>query len=121
MSLYESKMGNPFGWSKRSKHDGPVSEALAQPDYIVVMDRAYGKLERLDDFKIQGQSFVIRLRENVKFGETSCTFPSQEGRFIRHSGYHLPVGDTAVSFRATSSCGDISGILKVEKSESLPI
>ncbi|MDQ0494871.1 IS4 family transposase [Paenibacillus brasilensis] len=48
-----------------SKHDGPMSEALTQPDYIVVMDRAYGKLERLDDFKIQGQSFVIRLRDNV--------------------------------------------------------
>ncbi|MFK4303099.1 hypothetical protein ABH892_003219 [Paenibacillus sp. RC254] len=48
-----------------SKHDGPMSETLAQPDYIVVMDRAYGKLERLDDFKIQGQSFVIRLRDNV--------------------------------------------------------
>lgn len=25
-----------------SKHDGPMSEALAQPDYILVMDRAYG-------------------------------------------------------------------------------
>ncbi|ALP35819.1 hypothetical protein ASL14_06190 [Paenibacillus sp. IHB B 3084] len=48
-----------------SKHNGPVSEALAQPGYIVVMDRAYGKLERLDYFKIQGQSFVIRLRDNV--------------------------------------------------------
>ncbi|MGG1652204.1 IS4 family transposase [Paenibacillus sp. NRS-1780] len=48
-----------------SRHDGPVSEALAQPDYIVVMDRAYGKLERLDDFKTHGQSFVIRLRDNV--------------------------------------------------------
>ncbi|MBE0339353.1 transposase [Paenibacillus sp. 23TSA30-6] len=47
------------------RHDGPVCEALAQPDYILVMDRAYGKLERLDDFKIQGQSFVIRLRDNV--------------------------------------------------------
>ncbi|MDQ0497036.1 hypothetical protein QOZ95_005236 [Paenibacillus brasilensis] len=42
-----------------------VVETLAQPDYILVMDRAYGKLERLDDFKIQGQSFVIRLRDNV--------------------------------------------------------
>ncbi|MEK4733481.1 IS4 family transposase [Paenibacillus sp. FSL L8-0641] len=48
-----------------SKHDGPMSEALAQPDYILVMDRAYGKLERLDHFKTHGQSFVIRLRDNV--------------------------------------------------------
>lgn len=48
-----------------SKHDGPMSEALAQPDYILVMDCAYGKLERLDHFKTHGQSFVIRLRDNV--------------------------------------------------------
>jgi hypothetical protein len=37
-----------------------MSEALAQSDYILVMERAYGKLERLDDSKIHGQSFVIR-------------------------------------------------------------
>lgn len=29
------------------------------------MDRAYGKLERLDRFKEEGQSFVVRLRDNV--------------------------------------------------------
>ncbi len=32
---------------------------------ILVMDRAYGKLERLDRFKENKQSFVIRLRDNV--------------------------------------------------------
>lgn len=31
----------------------------------MVMDRAYGKLERLDRYKQEGQSFVIRLRDNV--------------------------------------------------------
>ncbi|WP_311764974.1 IS4 family transposase [Paenibacillus agricola] len=31
----------------------------------MVMDRAYGKLERLDRYKKDGQSFVIRLRDNV--------------------------------------------------------
>jgi hypothetical protein len=40
-------------------------ESVSSADYILVMDRAYGKLKRLDDFKIQGQSFVIRLRDNV--------------------------------------------------------
>jgi hypothetical protein len=48
-----------------AKHDGPVSEGLAHADYIMVMDRAYGKLERLDRYKEAGQSFVIRLRDNV--------------------------------------------------------
>lgn len=48
-----------------SKHDGPMSEGLSDTDYIMVMDRAYGKLERLDRYKEDGQSFVIRLRDNV--------------------------------------------------------
>jgi hypothetical protein len=48
-----------------SKHDGPVSENLGHTDFIMVMDRAYGKLERLDRYKAEGQSFVIRLRDNV--------------------------------------------------------
>ena len=48
-----------------STHDGPVSEGLKQVEYIMVMDRAYGKLERLDRYKQDGQSFVIRLRDNV--------------------------------------------------------
>lgn len=48
-----------------SKHDGPVSEGLSHVDYIMVMDRAYTKLERLDRYKENGQSFVIRLKDNV--------------------------------------------------------
>ncbi|MFB6365850.1 hypothetical protein ACFCP7_17590 [Paenibacillus elgii] len=44
-----------------SKHDGPMSESLSHTDYIMVMDRAYGKLERLDGYKENGQSFVVRL------------------------------------------------------------
>lgn len=48
-----------------SKHDGPVCELLENTDFIMVMDRAYGKLERLDRYKQEGQSFVIRLRDNV--------------------------------------------------------
>ena len=31
----------------------------------LVMDRAYGKVERPDHFKEVGQSFVIRLRDNA--------------------------------------------------------
>ncbi|MFI2859369.1 IS4 family transposase [Paenibacillus sp. JSM ZJ436] len=48
-----------------SKHDSPVCETLENIDFILVMDRAYGKLERLDRYKQEGQSFVIRLRDNV--------------------------------------------------------
>ncbi|TBL67612.1 IS4 family transposase [Paenibacillus thalictri] len=48
-----------------SKHDGPVSDSFTHASFILVMDRAYGKLERLDRFKQEGQSFVVRLRDNV--------------------------------------------------------
>lgn len=37
-----------------ARHDGPVCETLENPDFIMVMDRAYGKLERLDRYKQDG-------------------------------------------------------------------
>lgn len=48
-----------------SQHDGPISENSTHLDYIMVMDRTYGKLERLGRFKQDEQSFVIRLRDNI--------------------------------------------------------
>lgn len=48
-----------------SKHDGSICEYLEHSDFIIVMGRAYRKLERLDRYKADGQSFVIRLRYNV--------------------------------------------------------
>jgi hypothetical protein len=48
------------------RHDGPVGEELADDRYILVEDRAYAKIERLDRFKQEGQSFVIRLKDNVQ-------------------------------------------------------
>jgi len=47
------------------RHDGPVGEELADDRYIVVEDRAYGKIERFDRYQQEGQSFVIRLKDNV--------------------------------------------------------
>jgi len=49
------------------KHDGPVGEKLINPDYVLVEDRAYGKIKRFDLFKKNGQSFVIRIKENITF------------------------------------------------------
>ncbi|OMD37990.1 IS4 family transposase [Paenibacillus odorifer] len=60
-SLQPLKVSESVG----SKHVGPMSETLVHVDYIMVMDRAYGKLERLDRFKEDGQSFIVRLRDNV--------------------------------------------------------
>ncbi|MET3211347.1 UNVERIFIED_CONTAM: hypothetical protein ABIC26_004314 [Paenibacillus sp. PvR008] len=101
-----------------SKHDGPVSETLAQPDYILVMDRAYGKLDRLDDFKIQGQSFVIRLRDNVHLEK-----PHALSRLQKVNSF--VIRDITCQLGTPQCCSKqrhrvvMFRILKVEKSESL--
>ena len=46
-------------------NDAPLGEKLADPDYILVQDRAYGKISRLDQYVLHGQSFVIRLKNNL--------------------------------------------------------
>jgi hypothetical protein len=48
-----------------SRHDGPIGEKLANSEYILVEDRAYGKLARFDEFKESEQWFVIRIKENI--------------------------------------------------------
>jgi IS4 transposase len=47
------------------RNDAPLGEALADSDYSLVQDRAYGKIGRLDHYVLQGQSFVIRLKDNL--------------------------------------------------------
>nr|WP_232229174.1 IS4 family transposase [Paenibacillus zanthoxyli] len=48
-----------------TKHDGPLGEKLANPDFIMVEDRAYGKIERFDRYAAEHQYFVIRIKENM--------------------------------------------------------
>jgi hypothetical protein len=48
------------------KHDGPVGEHLADDRYILVEDRAYFKIKRIEQFAENGQDFVIRIKENVE-------------------------------------------------------
>lgn len=50
-------------------HDGPIGEKLTDPLCILVEDRAYGKIARFDRFKEDGQSFVIRLKNNVHLAQ----------------------------------------------------
>jgi hypothetical protein len=49
------------------KHDGLVGESLADPNYVLVEDRAYSKIKRFDSFKKDNQSFVVRIKRNVTF------------------------------------------------------
>ncbi|WP_281883666.1 IS4 family transposase [Paenibacillus sp. YYML68] len=51
--------------TKATKHDGPIGEKLANPDFIIVENRAYGKIERFDTYAQQSQYFVIRIKENM--------------------------------------------------------
>lgn len=46
-------------------HDGPIGEKLANKDYILVQDRAYGKIKRFDQYAKEQQYFVTRIKENV--------------------------------------------------------
>ncbi|BAU27211.1 IS4 family transposase [Aneurinibacillus soli] len=48
-----------------SKHDSPFLDQLANPSFLLVADRAYGKIERFDQYLKDKQSFVIRIKENV--------------------------------------------------------
>ncbi|WP_157685418.1 IS4 family transposase [Paenibacillus donghaensis] len=48
-----------------SAHDGPVGESLANKDYILVNDRAYGKIKRFDQYVKEQQFFVTRIKENI--------------------------------------------------------
>jgi hypothetical protein len=49
------------------KHDGPVGEGLADSRFILVQDRAYFKISRIDQF--DEQRFVIRMKDNVEISQ----------------------------------------------------
>jgi hypothetical protein len=40
------------------------------PDFILIEDWAYGKIERLDRYQSQKQSDVIRLKDNVQLAKS---------------------------------------------------
>lgn len=46
-------------------HDGPIGEHLANKAYILVNDRAYGKIKRFDQYVGEKQYFITRIKENV--------------------------------------------------------
>ena len=47
-------------------HDGPIGEQLVDCRFILVEDRAYFKIKRIDQFTEDQQKFVIRVKENVE-------------------------------------------------------
>ncbi|WP_100402631.1 transposase [Bacillus sp. FJAT-42315] len=47
-------------------HHGPIGEHLANSRFILVEERAYFKIQRIDRFLEEGQDFVIRMKGNVE-------------------------------------------------------
>lgn len=50
------------------QHDSPMLNKLIDTSCILVADRAYFQIERLDDFLKKEQYFVIRVKTNVEMG-----------------------------------------------------
>ena len=48
------------------KHDGPIGESLEDKRFILVCDRAYFSIDKVDRYMQEHQDFVIRLKDNVQ-------------------------------------------------------
>ena len=47
------------------KHDGPIGKQLEDKRFILVGDRAYFSIEKVDQYLSEGQEFVFRLKDNI--------------------------------------------------------
>src|SRR5699024_9654961 len=47
------------------KNDGPIGKQLEDKRFILVGDRAYFSIEKVDHYSRDGQDFVFRLKENI--------------------------------------------------------
>ncbi len=65
---YSPEQSSPMDVSETIglRHDGPVGERLTNAQQLLVEDRAYFKMERIDRFTEQRQLFVIRMKDNVE-------------------------------------------------------
>ena len=48
------------------KHDGPIGESLEDARFILVCDRAYFSIEKVDRYLQEKQHFVLRLKDNIQ-------------------------------------------------------
>lgn len=48
------------------KHDGPIGKELEDKRFILVGDRAYFSIEKVDRYVKTGQGFVLRLKDNLQ-------------------------------------------------------
>ena len=48
------------------KHDGPIGESFEDKRFILVCDRAYFSINKVDRYVQEHQHFVIRLKDNIQ-------------------------------------------------------
>ncbi|MCP3764369.1 hypothetical protein NLX67_18665 [Domibacillus sp. A3M-37] len=48
------------------KHHRPVGEQLTDKRFVLVSDRSYCKISRIDQFVSDKQDFVIRIKDNIE-------------------------------------------------------
>ena len=48
------------------KHDGPIGKQLEDKRFILVCDRAYFSIDKVDHYLKEKQHFVLRLKDNVQ-------------------------------------------------------
>lgn len=48
------------------KHDGPIGELLEDKRFILVCDRAYFSIDKVDRYRKENQQFVLRIKNNVQ-------------------------------------------------------
>lgn len=62
------------------RHDGAIGDQLVDTRFVLVEDRAYFKIKRIDQFISYKQDFVIRIKENVEvFRPRSLQGIAEEG------------------------------------------
>lgn len=73
------------------KHDGPVGKLLADKRFVHVEDRAYFSIKQLDQYVMDKQDFVIRMKENVELSNVKSLqrLPQIESNVTRDMTCHL--------------------------------
>jgi len=107
------------------KHDGPIGEQLADKRFVLVEDRAYFAIKRLDGFRQNRQDFVIRIKENVELShvkslqrqrlagsnitrDITCRLGTEQSRSEKRHRIVLFTDDEGHEIRVVTSLMDVS-------------
>jgi Transposase DDE domain len=116
------------------KHDGPIGKQLEDKQFVLVGDRAYFSIEKVDQYVREKQDFVFRIKENIQLNrkkslkgirptgsnvtaDFTCTIGTDQKRterrhrvvqFIDHEGKGIRV----VTSLLTITAEEIAGMYK---------